>query len=247
MSDNLAISKHLTEVHEDWQCSRGEFPLNTYPPVHWPVPFFGNPATALVATIGVNPSSEEFVPNRHWPEVNARNRGAWKKRLKNYFHQATPAHDWFDPWTIGLALLDCSYKEGTAAHFDVSYRPTKAMLRNKTTNPKEFRQMIERDSAGLFHLLLLCPRLCGLLVFGPVVRCNGSMESLAGFIRKSAPRHGFNVLPDGGLRVAARGETGRSFFVHEVCASGRGTITEQVVENLRVHQDGLRGQIEAGA
>jgi hypothetical protein len=50
------------------------------------------------------------------------------------------------------------------------------------------------------------------LVFGPIVRANGSTESLAGFIRKWAPRYGFTVLPDGSLRVAAPGKTGRSFL-----------------------------------
>jgi hypothetical protein len=243
MNDNLTISRHLSAVLRDWQSSHDEFPRNVYPRSYWPIPFFGNPATAIVATVGVNPSSGEFQPDRNWNTVQ--NAVDWKRRLKNYFNQSTPPHEWFAPWQAGFALLGLNYEDGAAAHFDVSYRPTKAMLRNKTTNPKEFRQMIERDSAWLFHLLPLCPRLRGLLVFGPVVRCNGSTESLAGFIRKSAPRHGFSVLPDGGLRVAAPGETGRSFFVHEVCASGRGTITEQVVANLRSHRVALRGQIEA--
>ena len=39
---------------------------------------------------------------------------------------------------------------------------------------------------------------------------------------------------------------GRQFFVHEVCASGRGPIPEQVVENLRLHRAVLCGRIELG-
>jgi len=54
------------------------------------------------------------------------------------------------------------------------------------------------------------------------------------------------LLVDGGLRVTARGETGTSVFVHEVCESGRGTITEQIIKNLRLHRRGLRGRIGAG-
>jgi hypothetical protein len=99
-------------------------------------------------------------------------------------------------------------------------------------NERQFRHRVERDVAWLFRLLPLCPKLKGLLVFGPVVRHDGSTESLAEFIHKSAPRRGFKLLPDGELRVGVPNEAGRSFFMHEVCASGRGTITGQVVENM---------------
>jgi len=57
MPDNLDISNYLTEVYDDWQSSRDEFPNNTYPRDQWPIPFFGNPTKAIVATVGVNPSS----------------------------------------------------------------------------------------------------------------------------------------------------------------------------------------------
>jgi len=55
-------------------------------------PFFGNPRNAIVATIGVNPSSGEFKPSRDWSSV--RTQGAWKMRLKNYLTAETP-HKWF--------------------------------------------------------------------------------------------------------------------------------------------------------
>lgn len=245
MPEDLIISNYLNDVFQDWQDSRDAFPENIIDGHYWPVPFFGNPATALVATIGVNPSSGEFVPGRHWDEVLTQK--DWKLRLKNYFKPPIGPHKWFDPWTAGLALLDCSYKEGTAAHFDVSYRPTKAMLRNKTTDHREFRHMVERDVAWLFRLLHLCSNLRGLLVFGPVVQFDGTTEILAGFIRKNAPRHGFSVLPTGGLCASKLGKSERSFFLQEVWASGRGTITDQVVENLRLHRDELRGLIAGRA
>lgn len=217
------------------------FPNNVYPTHYWPVPFCGNPAAALVATVGLNPSSGEFASHRNWGDVEAFQ--DWKPRLEHYFNQPTPAHEWFGPWRTGLALLDCSYEAGTAAHFDVSYRPTKAVLRNPTTDPSEFRHMVERDVAGLFRLLPLCPKLRGLLVFGPVVRHNGSIESLAGFVRKSAPRHGFSVLPNGGLGVAGMSGAGRSFFLHEVQTAGGRMRTEQGVENLGQQRDSLRQKL----
>jgi len=206
-------------------------------------PSFGNPRRAVVATVGVNPSSGEFRASRNWNAVHTP--ADWKRRLKDYFNHDSPSHEWFEPWCTGLELLGVSYTTGTAAHFDGSYRPTIAMLRNANTNHAEFRRMVEHDVAWFFRLLPLCERLRLLLVFGPIVRADGSTESLAAFLRKQAARHGFTVLPDGGLHVAALDATERSFLLHEVCASGHGTLTEQVVENLRQHRAALRGRIEA--
>lgn len=233
------ISSYLSDVHLDWQDSRDAFPNNVYLAHYWPIPFFGNPSTALVATVGVNPSSGEFTARRKWADVETIR--DWKLRLKQYFTiKDIPAHEWFVPWREGLALLNCSYEMGTAAHFDVSYRPTKAMLRNETTDRREFRHMVERDVAWLFRLLPLCPKLRGLLVFGPVVRHNGSTEGLTAFVRKSAPRHGFKVLPDGGIGQEVGNQPRREWFLHEVPSLGMGTITEQVVAHLTEHRDKLR-------
>jgi len=241
MSVNLAISDYLGDLYQDWLESRDDFPTNIYLTRYWPIPFFGNPATALVATVGVNPSSGEFASNRHWESVLSMK--DWKLRLKNYFNQSTPVHEWFAPWRTGLALLDCSHKAGTAAHLDVSYRPTKAMLKNKTTDRIEFRHMVERDVAWLFRLLPLCPKLRGLLVFGPVVRHNGSTESLAAFVRKSAPRHGFRISPDGGLSQEWKGQAQMRFFLQDVTSRSEDTITGQVVASLTQHRDDLRRKI----
>ena len=104
------------EARFDDLLSRDAFPKNTYPPSQWPIPFFGNPKNALVATVGVNPSSDEFAAERLWPEASERNRKDWKLRLKNYFNSTPPAHDWFDPWRVGLELIGVSYESGTAAH-----------------------------------------------------------------------------------------------------------------------------------
>ena len=73
------ISRFLDQVHSDWVSTRADFPLNTYPPTQWPIPFFGNPASALVATVGVNPSSGEFDSPRNWASVKTKT--DWKVRL----------------------------------------------------------------------------------------------------------------------------------------------------------------------
>ena len=238
MQDKLAISKFLSEVLHDWRESRGDFPANTYPDSHWPIPFFGNPATAIVATVGVNPSSGEFRPDRNWNAVQ--NAADWKRRLKNYFNQSTPPHEWFAPWRVGLALLGLDYENGSAAHFDVSYRPTKAMLKNRTTNAKEFRQMVERDVAWFYRLLLLCPKLRLLLVFGPIVRANGSTESLAQFLRNNAPQNDFKVSQDGEFWSFKHLDSGKTIYVHEVSMPGEKCVTCRVVKNLHVHRHELR-------
>jgi hypothetical protein len=231
------ISNYLADVLGDWRASQGDFPRNVYLTHYWPIPFFGNPATALVATIGVNPSSGEFAPNRNWSGV--KNIKAWKLRLKNYFNCETLPHNWFGPWRAGLKLLDVSYKAGTAAHFDVSYRSTTAMFDNNETDQDEFRRMVEHDIVWFFRLLPLCPKLRGLLTFGPIIRSNGQPESLVGFVRKSAPHHGFKVLPDGGLCHESKQQPPRKLFLHDATARGLGTVTERVVANLTQHRDEL--------
>ncbi len=241
MPDKLAISKHLSEVLQDWRESRVAFPANSNPGSHWPIPFFGNPATAIVATVGVNPSSGEFRPNRNWNAVQ--NGADWKRRLKNYFSQSTPPHEWFAPWRVGLALLGLDYENGSAAHFDVSYRPTKAMLKNRTTNAREFRRMVERDVAWFFRLLPLCSNLRLLLVFGPIIRANGSTESLAQFLKNNAPQNGFKVSQDGEFWSFRHLDSGKTICVHEVSTPGEKCITCRVVKNLHAHRHELRRRL----
>jgi hypothetical protein len=241
MPDKLAISKHLSEVVQDWRESRGDFPTNTYPDSHWPIPFFGNPATAIVATVGVNPSSGEFRPDRSWNTVQSV--ADWKRRLKNYFNQSTPPHEWFMPWRVGLAMLGLEYEDGSAAHFDVSYRPTKAMLKNRTTDTGEFRRMVERDVACFFRLLPLCPNLRLLLVFGPIVRASGSTESLAQFLRNHAPQNGFKKSQVGEFWSFKHLHSEKTIFVHEVSTPGEKCITCRVVKNLQIHQKELIGRL----
>ena len=108
-----------------------------------PCRFFGNPASALVATIGVNPSSSEFDPARLWGAVQTKK--DWKLRLRDYFRHRVPPHEWFESWQVGLAVLGLSYQEGTAVHLDLSYRATTAMLKNPSTDLAEFRRMVEQD------------------------------------------------------------------------------------------------------
>jgi hypothetical protein len=207
MIRRVTISEHLNDVLGDWINSQNDFPKNTIKGSPWPIPFFGNPAQAIVATIGVNPSSNEFDFSRGWMSV--RTVADWKRRLRDYFKIDIPPHEWFEPWCNGLQVLGMSYEQGTAVHLDVSYRTTRAMLMNKSTDRNEFWRMVERDVAWLFRLLPLCEKLQLLLVFGPIIRADGSTGSLAQFLKDQAANHGFNVLRRGDLQHA---QTRRVFF-----------------------------------
>ena len=238
------ISRFLDQVHSDWVSTRAGFPQNTYPPAQWPIPFFGNPATALVATVGVNPSSGEFDSPRNWASVKTKT--DWKVRLRDYFRHNTPAHDWFEPWRIGLALLGVSYEDGTAAHLDLSYRSTTAMLTNPKTDPAEFRRMVEHDAAFFSRLLLLCPKLRILLTFGPIVgETRGRPEGLFGFLFATAPRHGFKMVKDQDLWKLWHEPTSREFVVHDADTQDEKCLTCRVVKNLHEHRDILRGHLPA--
>ena len=240
------ISRFLDEVHRDWETTKGDYSINTYPPSQWPIPFFGNPATALVATIGVNPSSGEFDTGRRW--TNVKTKTQWKLRLRDYFRHEVPPHEWFEPWRIGLAVLGVSYEEGTAAHLDLSYRSTTAMLKNQGTDPAEFRRMVEHDARFLFQLLLLCPNLRLLLTFGPIPSEKpGRPEGLFGYLFTAAEKHGFRSINDQDSWQLWNEPTRRTYVVHDANTPEEKCVTCRVVKNLFDSRDALRAHLNAQA
>src|ERR1041385_3551514 len=100
---------------------------------------------------------------------------------------------------------------------------------SKKTDPAEFRQMAEHDVQWFFRLIPLLPFLKGILVFGPIVRSDGSCESLAQFVRHQATNNGFTVVPTGNLRHV---QTGREFFIHEADTPGEKCIGWRLAKNL---------------
>jgi len=162
---------------------------------------------------------------------------------KELFQPRHAAHEWFDAWRAGLPLLGVSYEQGTAAHLDVSYRSTKAMLKNKMTDTNEFRRMIERDVAWSFRLLPLCENLRLLLTFGPIVRADGTCESLLEFLQTAAPRHGFTVFQDGESSVLEHRATRRRFFAHDVSNPRASDVAATVLIFFRTHRHQLAKRI----
>lgn len=204
-----SISAYLDDVLQDWQNSRNLFPKNAIKGDHWPIPFFGNPIKAKIATIAVNPSSTEFRKVRCWADV--RTDQQWKERLWRYFKHSISPHPWFAPQEQRLAEEFRSYRQGSALHLDVSYRPTIAMLKNPATDRREFIQMVERDVVWLFKLLPLCPKLRELRTIGPILMRNERIGRVIDFVAEQAPAYGFDVSRvQEGYSLSHR-ETGRKF------------------------------------
>ncbi|MCX7046257.1 MAG: hypothetical protein NTX50_12320 [Candidatus Sumerlaeota bacterium] len=121
-----------------------------------PIPYFGDINNAEIITIGANPSDKEFVA-RGWPVppnipyTNA----ALANRLRNYFSQEPgPSPRYFNPWIAGLDTIGAAYRpienRRTAAHLDISPRPTIAMRRCLA---EQFIEMGQNDIRWLFRIL----------------------------------------------------------------------------------------------
>jgi hypothetical protein len=116
------------------------------------------------------------------------------------------------------------------------------MLTNKATDRTEFGRMVERDVAWLFRLLPICEKLRMLLVFGPILRPDGSIGNLTQFLKQHAAHHGFTLSEHGNLQYA---ETGKVLFLHEADTRGKEPVISRVVKDLSAHRDQLRQRLTA--
>ena len=119
-------------------------------PLH-PIPFFGVIENAKVITVGLNPSSTEFVDGR-WPTTPL-TPCELTRRLVDYFRLShTPPHHWFAELQWSLEILRCPYSLA-AAHVDLSpwttYSPT-WLLGN---SPAELPLYDEMLNAGIQNSL----------------------------------------------------------------------------------------------
>ena len=116
-------------------------PMKEYiTPGSTPVVAFGNPMTANVATIGINPSSREFLDAKGQllPEENRRladfqslgikshkeiNESVAKRVLEesnSYFRRDESVYKWFEPLqTYVLDPVKASFRDSTASHLDL--------------------------------------------------------------------------------------------------------------------------------
>jgi len=152
-----------------------------------PMPFFGDPTTAQFATIGVNPSADEFGSGR-WPSsVTVQELDA---RCVNYFSNPVPPNDWFhgyeDPVNKNKALniLGHSYMRDTV-HLDLSPRPTISMgtLSKTPVLRTLFLKMASTDMQWFLSALALCSNLKAAIMSGSVTNAHYFDE----FLRKHMP------------------------------------------------------------
>ena len=190
-----ALSDWLLALHKEVEQTNHLYEHNLVP--GWPMPFFGDVLRARILTVGVNPSDQEFNPDRRWDAIT--NPKQWQTRLLHYFRiSGVPPWCWFDTWSICLELIGHAYAAGDAAHIDISPRPTPPML-DKRTNTGQFRPMVEHDVKWFFQLLGQLPQVRLLLVAGPIPRANGHKQQLADFIREKAGAHGVQCRQPGRL------------------------------------------------
>ncbi len=119
---------------------RGET-LGCVPVIDWacPVPFFGDITTARVATVGINPSKNEFLSGKtiltggqqrlptlesvclsRWADARSDHFERIIEGCRSYFN-VNPYWKWFRPLDklLGRAVSGASYEGGTACHIDL--------------------------------------------------------------------------------------------------------------------------------
>ncbi len=159
-----------------------------------PIFFFGDPEKADAATLGVNPSAQEFLPNRKWTKYN--NANALIDRCKNYFESplGISPHPWFEPWEVFLRKIGLSYyKTPRAIHFDISPRATRSMGTLQTKDQIElFLSLGQNDLRYLVEQLREYPSIKYLYAAGSITKKHYVIE----FLKKYANEYSLkSVVP----------------------------------------------------
>jgi hypothetical protein len=150
----------------------GAPPPRYVPPPHFirpgivthPVPFFGDLGSAVVLTIGVNPSSTEFSPWRGWSQQRMLPQDLCHRLLGYFKCTRCRPHPWFAEIEEALNILGRSYGKD-AAHLDLSPRATRSMRTFKSSDDKrEFVKMLQEDVVWLGEALS-CASQARLIVF----------------------------------------------------------------------------------
>jgi hypothetical protein len=141
-----------------------------------PVLFFGDPATASVATVGINPSLREYLASKGGRELNdhsqrfetlrslgtadrasltADNCDTAVRRMMGYFQPGRPWYTgWFQPLVDLLRGMGAGYEEGTAVHLDVVQEATDPTWSDlKKERPAEAEALLAADGPFLRWLL----------------------------------------------------------------------------------------------
>lgn len=205
MSGSINYNAWLTEIGKTNKRFKELFVDGApFPPIF----FFGDPEKAVAATLGVNPSAYEFLPNRRW--TNSDNANELTDRCKRYFESpfGISPHPWFEPWEAFLRKIGLSYyKTPRAIHFDISPRATRSMGTLQTKDQIElFLSLGQNDLRYLVKQLQAHPSIKYLYAAGSITKkyyiieflkkyANGySLESIIPFERGGAGKIGLYKL-----------------------------------------------------
>lgn len=174
-----------------------------------PIFFFGNPEGAVAATIGVNPSAQEFSDDRKWgSECGDLDR--LLERCRTYFSnpKGVPPHPWFSVWEDFLAELGLSYCASPRAfHLDFSPRATRSVSSLQRTSKeltKLFVLLVENDSRYLLEQLRAFVSIRHLYMSGSVTKKYYFIEFLQEYQRKL----GCRLMPVVPFKRGGRGQIG---------------------------------------
>jgi hypothetical protein len=137
-----------------------------------PIPFFGDIRAGRLLTVGVNPSAEEFAPDRAWPQSST-STADLAHRLLSYLDRPVQPHPWFGGWRGALTSIGISYPQH-AAHLDLSPRATFGFgrfTRGPRAQPalrEKFVRMVETDLSHFCQFLDLCTSARVVLLAGGV-------------------------------------------------------------------------------
>ena len=160
-------------------------------------PFFGDPATAQIATIGVDPSWTEYRSAR-WASVQTPTQVA--RCLTSYFTAPLAQwHPYFQRWEVSLNHLGRSFTRD-AVHIDLSPRPTIAM--RNVPDPEAFERMLLGDSRWIILTLRLFPNIKAVLMAGSVSNRHYIDEFLA---RRALISSQFRLTPHSTLQPGRGG------------------------------------------
>jgi hypothetical protein len=159
-----------------------------------PIFFFGDPEKAVAATLGVNPSAQEFLPNRRWSKLGTASELI--DRCKRYFESplGISPHPWFEPWGMFLKEIGLSYYTAPRAiHFDISPRATRSMGTLQTKDQIElFLSLGQNDLRYLVEQLQDHPSIKYLYAAGSITKKYYVIE----FLKKYAKRYSLeSVIP----------------------------------------------------
>ena len=141
-------------------------------PLH-PIPFFGVIENARVVTVGLNPSSTEFIEAGRWPTTLTP--CELTQRLVHYFREPEiPPHYWFAELQWSLEILHCPY-HFAAAHVDASPWTTYGPRHLAQYNPAGLQCYNELLNDGIQNWLPKTFEFCKDTV-KLVVNCSGNVQ-----------------------------------------------------------------------